>query len=94
MGLPLRHLAFVIACTTLLGCPGGLAAQIGYGNDALPSAEVTAFQRLDARLKYRDARITYDARNCALYEGRRPGGRLRRHVLRDGRGRPICAGQR
>lgn len=61
-----------------------------YGNDALPSAEVTAFQKVDARLHYRDARIDYDAKECAVYQGVGPDGRVHREPLMDASRRPIC----
>ncbi|MFF8801800.1 MULTISPECIES: hypothetical protein [unclassified Methylobacterium] len=83
-----------LACAVLLiGCADGRAASVGYGNDALPSAEVRAFQRLDARLRYRDARIAYDGRHCAVYEGRTRRGRVQRQALRDERGRRLCTGR-
>lgn len=76
----------------------GIDAEMGdnagvrsYGNDALPSAEVTAFQRADARLHYRNARIEYDAQGCAGYQGTTSNGRVRREPLRGPNGRPICA---
>ena len=84
----------LVCAVLLIGCADGRAASVGYGNDALPSAEVKAFQRLDARLRYRGARIEYDSRNCAVYEGRTRGGRVQRQALRDERGRRICAGRR
>ncbi len=64
--------------------------QVPYGNDGLPSAEVTAFQEADARLRYRDARIEYDARNCAVYEGIAPNGRTQRELLRNPDNTTIC----
>lgn len=69
---------------------GDVSGRRSYGNDALPSAEVKAFQRLDKRLSYRDARIEYDAKGCAVYQGRARNGRIRQEVLRDPRGRAIC----
>jgi hypothetical protein len=60
-----------------------------YGNDVLPSAEMTAFHQTDARLRYRDARIEYDDRNCAVYQGKTRDGRVRREPLL-GAGKPIC----
>lgn len=61
-----------------------------YGNDALPSAEVTAFQKVDARLKYADARIEYDAKGCAVYQGADSKGQMQREPLRDTANKPIC----
>ena len=58
--------------------------------DALPSAEVLAFQRADARLGYADAEIGFDAQNCALYTGRAPGNAPYSERLLDEQGRPIC----
>lgn len=63
----------------------------GYGDDALPSAETTAFQAADARLRWSDARIEYDARACAVYQGRDAQGRIRQEPLRRADGQPICA---
>ncbi len=69
---------------------GKRANERSYGNDALPSAEVIAFQRTDARLHYRNARIEYDRNNCAVYQGVGPGGRTRSEPLRDAAGKAIC----
>jgi len=65
-------------------------AEQGYGEDALASAEVKAFQRTDARLHYRDARIERDRKGCAMYQGTARDGRLRRERLLSESGRPIC----
>lgn len=70
---------------------GAGARAHSYGNDALPSAEVIAFQRTDARLRYRNASIEYDAKSCAVYQGLTPNGQLRREPLRSTNGRQICA---
>ncbi len=64
-----------------------------YGNDALPSAEVTAFQKIDARLGYRNARIEHDARGCAVYQGTARNGRMRSEPLLSPNGQPICIRQ-
>jgi len=61
-----------------------------YGNDALPSAEMIAFQKVDARLRYRDARFEYDAEECAVYQGKAPNGQIRRERLLSESGRPFC----
>lgn len=61
------------------------------GNDALPSAEVIAFQKADSRLKYGNARIEHDDSSCALYQGTAPDGQVKREPLLDGAGKPICA---
>ncbi len=68
-----------------------LPAERAYGNDALPSAEVTAFQKMDARLKYSNARIERDANGCAVYQGSTSDGQVRRETLRDASGQPICS---
>ena len=68
----------------------GNASMRSYGNDALPSAEMLAFDRVDARLHYRNARIEYDDQECALYQGTAPDGRLGRERLRNSKGQPIC----
>lgn len=72
--------------------PGGPAPgpTISYGNDALPSAEMTAFQTLNARLGYRDARIGYDARDCAIYQATGPDGRPYQELLRNPDNTTIC----
>jgi hypothetical protein len=69
---------------------GAGASGHSYGNDALPSAEVIAFQRIDARLRYRNPSIEYDAKNCAVYQGKAPSGQVRREPLRGANGRQIC----
>lgn len=61
-----------------------------YGNDALPSAEMIAFRKVDARLHYRDARLEYDAKECAVYQGKAPNGQIRRERLLSKAGRPFC----
>ena len=61
-----------------------------YGNDALPSAEMIAFRKVDARLRYRDARLEYDAKECAVYQGKAPNGQIRRERLVSKAGRPFC----
>ncbi len=68
-----------------------IPAPRSYGNDALPSAEVTAFLAMDARLKYRDARIERDPNGCAVYQGIAANGRTKREPLLDPTGKPICA---
>ncbi|MCD9098184.1 hypothetical protein LU699_11190 [Luteimonas fraxinea] len=62
-----------------------------YGNDALASAEVKAYERAHARYKYRDSRIEWDSRNCAVYEGTASDGKRVQHALSDERNQPICA---
>lgn len=69
--------------------PAG-GAQQSYGNDMLPSAEVTAFKAADARLGYRDARIEYDAQNCAIYQATGPNGQVYRERLRNPDNTTIC----
>ncbi len=69
---------------------GQAAGSRSYGNDALPSAEVTAFQRVDKRLRYRNARIDYNDKGCAVYRGTARDGRVRQEALRDARGRALC----
>ncbi|SDI47944.1 hypothetical protein SAMN05216588_117136 [Pseudomonas flavescens] len=78
--------------TLLVGCAQHeREIRHGYGNDALPSAEVKAFQAADARLHYQDARIEWDQKNCALYQGIAPDGALRTVPLADQNGKPICS---
>lgn len=50
---------------------------------AASNAETRAFQRADGRLKWRDARISYDANNCAVYQGRDLYGTTRTELLRN-----------
>lgn len=59
-------------------------------DDMLPSAEVAAFQRVDARLGYEDARIGYDPDGCAIYEATGPDGRPYAESLRGEDRGPIC----
>lgn len=63
---------------------------VPYDNDALPSAEVSAFQAVDARLGYRNARIEYDDRNCAVYQATGRDGRTYRELLRNPDNTTIC----
>ncbi|MEH3106378.1 MAG: hypothetical protein PGN09_03585 [Sphingomonas fennica] len=80
-----------ILCGLLLaGCGAKETRPVSYGDDALPSAEVTAFQTTDARLRYRNASIAYDGQSCAVYEGIGPGGAVMRVPLADAGGQPIC----
>ncbi|MBB3844603.1 hypothetical protein FHT13_002222 [Xanthomonas arboricola] len=65
--------------------------QHAYGNDALPSAESVAFEKTDARLRYRDARIEWDAKQCAVYQGVAADGQIRSEALHDAEGWPLCA---
>lgn len=60
------------------------------GNDALPSAEMIAFQQVDARLKYGNARIEHDDKWCAVYQGTAPDGQVKRELLLNRAGKPIC----
>ncbi|RFC61787.1 hypothetical protein DYI37_19330 [Fulvimarina endophytica] len=60
-------------------------------NDMLPSAEVTAFQQIDRRLGYSNARIEYDSNNCAVYQGMAPNGRIARVPLKDRSNQQICS---
>lgn len=62
-----------------------------YGNDALPSAEMIAFRKVDARLRYRDAHFEYDAEECAVYQGKASNGQIRRERLVSDSGRPFCS---
>ena len=74
----------------LVGCAQNEQEVRHYGNDALPSAEVTAFEALHARLKYQNARIEYDNRECAVYQGVAADGQVRSVPLEDASGNPLC----
>jgi hypothetical protein len=69
---------------------GAVAGKRPHDSDTLRGAEMLAFQRIDKRLGYRNARIDHDTKGCAIYRGITHGGRDRREPLRDPRGRPIC----
>ncbi len=49
-----------------------------------------AFRKVDARLRYRDARLEYDAKECAVYQGKAPNGQIRLERLLSEAGRPFC----
>ena len=51
-------------------------AEVSYGNDALLSPEVIAFQQVDARLGYSSATIEYDRNSCAIYRAIAPDGQV------------------
>ncbi|UQY36092.1 hypothetical protein K8U54_06300 [Pseudomonas fulva] len=75
----------------LVGCAHNEQEVRHYGNDALPSAEVTAFEAVDARFNYQDARIEYDNNDCAVYQGVAPDGQRRNVPLTDPSGKPLCS---
>ncbi|KWS07277.1 hypothetical protein AL065_08695 [Pseudomonas amygdali pv. ulmi] len=90
----MKTLLFILSAALIGGCAQHKPATTAphpYGNDGLPSAEVTAFQAADARLKYRKARIEYDHKGCARYQGVAPDGQIRSEQLLDARSQPICA---
>lgn len=76
------------ACATQQGELAGLS------DENLSSAELAAFERSDARLKYAEAQIAYNASGCAVYRGIASNGLPRRELLRDAFNRPICDSRR
>ncbi len=74
-----------------LAAAGCAPADHPMGNDALPSAQVIAFQKADTRLGWRGAHVEWDERTCAVYRGFAPDGVERQEPLLDEGGRPICA---
>ena len=80
----------ITAAILLTACAHNQQEVRGYGNDGLPSAEVVAFQQMDGRLKYGNARIEHDENRCAVYQGTAPDGQVKREALLDGAGKPIC----
>lgn len=58
--------------------------------EAYRSAEVAAFQGADKTHGLRDARIVYDARQCASYQGTAEDGQVRTIALKDWEARPLC----
>ena len=86
----MRFLLIALGSLCLSACAPSGPKAVSYGNDALPSAEVLAFQRVDARLKYRNATIERDAANCAVYRGTASDGQVRSEPLTNEAGQPIC----
>ena len=58
--------------------------------DALPSAEPVAFQRVEARLGYAEARIDFEASTCAAQSATGPGDAPCSEPPLDEAGRRIC----
>ena len=56
----------LVSSFVLFGCAQEQNKTVSFGNDGLPSAEVIAFQEVDKRLGYRNARIEFDAKDCVL----------------------------
>ncbi|RVV99035.1 hypothetical protein EKE94_09185 [Mesobaculum littorinae] len=88
----MKAISFLLAAGTLAACqttetptPTG-----NLENDMLPSAEVTAFEQVDQRLGYENARIRYDASNCAIYQATGPNGQGYSEPLRSASGDRIC----
>lgn len=77
----------VIAMT---GCSNTPKQTSSYGNDALPSREVLAFQKMDKELKFKNARIEYDKNSCTVYEGLNAKGEKEQRPLLDKNGKQIC----
>lgn len=65
-------------------------AEVSYGNDALLSPEVIAFQQVDARLGYSSATIEYDRNSCAIYRAIAPDGQVYTELLRRDDNSTIC----
>lgn len=88
-----RNAIFTLAAGALVvaACqPTGPAATGNLEADMLPSAEVTAFEAVDARLGYEGARIGHDARGCAVYNAVGPTGLPYSEPLLTPEGARIC----
>ncbi|WP_198970167.1 hypothetical protein [Xylophilus sp. ASV27] len=86
----MKIIPVAIAVLALAACAQTQKTGVSYGNDMLPSAEVTAFEQTHARLKYAGAKIEHDTNGCAVYEGVAPDGKVRREPLLDASKQPIC----
>lgn len=86
LGFSLLAIAALAACEPQT--TGG--PTVSYGNDMVPSAEVVAFERADARLNHANAQIGRDADGCATYSATLPIGTPYSELLRDEAGRTIC----
>lgn len=58
--------------------------------EAHRSVELAAFQGADKTHGFRDARVVYDARQCALYQGTADDGQIRQVPLKNWEGAPLC----
>lgn len=85
-----RSTLILVPVLALAACTHPGETTRSHGNDMLPSAETTAFQAADARLNWKNARIEYDARECAVYLGTAPDGQLRSEPLLGTNGQPLC----
>lgn len=86
-----RHaICTLLFSVSLAACSANKINEVSYGNDALPSEEVTAFQKVDKIFKYGKARIEYDERSCAVYRGIAPDGTMKDQPLLDHSNKRIC----
>jgi hypothetical protein len=89
----MRNTALIIVSLTLAAC--ATQSEItGFGDETFSSAEMTGFEKADARFRYADAHIGYDESGCARYQGVASNGRVRSELLRDEANRPICDSRR
>ncbi|MFB9038494.1 hypothetical protein [Xanthomonas arboricola] len=83
---------FLAAALPLAGCAGHAVNHTHKIDDGgLPSAEVKAFERAQTQYQYRDARIEWDTKNCAVYEGIAPNGQRQQQPLTKEDGSRICS---
>ncbi|MBB3812845.1 hypothetical protein GGR60_002071 [Xanthomonas arboricola] len=81
--------ALALSLSACTGAPVAKEHKIDDG--ALPSAEVKAFERAQARYHYKDARFEWDASNCAVYEGTAPDGKRQQQPLTKEDGSRFCS---
>lgn len=58
--------------------------------EAHRSAALAAFQGADKTHGLHDARVVYDASDCAVYEGTADDGQIRQIPLKNWEGAPLC----
>ena len=86
----MRKMSLIAVSLSLAACVTQQDKVASLDAEHFSTAEMSAFERADARLKYASAHIAYDGSGCAVYRGIASNGLPRREVLRDASNRPIC----